>query len=177
MVEQVILKSVYDFILTSDTKSNIAVMKDSNEETQWVLVFSLNNSEKEIGITQNGYWGMNWKETFCILDKELSIIQFINLLENSMEEIKNKIHSTLAKFNEPIEIDHFFPFFEIVKYVFVYYPRDYWVNLSFEWYEQFNFSDKQSLKDNIEKLIINKTLSQRTRHRAKRELKNLNNQV
>ena len=175
MVEQDILKSVYDFILTSDIESNTSVTKNTNEEIQWVLVFSLNNKyKKEIGITQNGYWGIR-KETFCILDKEKSLLYFINLLEDSIEEIKDKIHSLLASFNESIETHQIFPFYEIVKFVFEYEQVDYWVNLAFEWYDQFNFSDKQSLKEIIEKLMHNHSLSQKTRHRAKRELKKLKN--
>ena len=170
MIEQAKLKRVYDYVI-SNKKTNVSRVQNRNDEMiEWVLVFELDNSHKEIGITQNGYWGIKLPYHFSILDKESSLLFFIVLLEHPIEDIERKLSSSLNKFMDLSKTNKVFPFLELVKFIFDYNSSSYWIDLAFKWYEQFTFSEKQVLKESIDKLVANNSISQKTRQKAKREL-------
>jgi len=173
MIEKAELKRIYNFA-TSKKKTTVSKAQNRNDEKiEWVVISDLNSSQIEIGITRNGYWGIKSRDCLSLLDKESSLLYFIVLLEYPMENIKRSLTASLEQFVEMPRLNHVFPFFEIVKFVFDYNSSTYWIELAFEWYDQFTFQEKQVLKESMDKLIINYSVSQKTRQKAKRELTKL----
>ena len=171
MIEQAELKRIYNNITSN--KAYLSTLHRNDDAIKWVLIFGLDNSHREIGITQNGYWGVKSSDHFRIFNKETSLLYFIILLEYPIEDIKRKLILSLNDFIELQKINRVFPFGEIVKFVFEYNSSNYWVALAFEWFDQFTASEKQVLKESIDKIKNNYSLSQKVRQKAKKELKQL----
>ena len=71
------------------------------------------------------------------------------------------------------DVDSIFPFVEIIEGVFED-GFDYWIALAFKWYDELPLGRKIILKNTLSKIVENKSVTQKLRHKARKELKRIN---
>lgn len=160
------LKAFYD-LLTMDTDHTVTINRTNGQE--WIAILWEKNSDRRVGITITGEWIVVNSVQMHRLNTEKSFMYCMSFLEKSYEEITQEIR---REFNDFVfECRSIFTFVEIVDFVFSGANDDYWFAYAMQWYQQFDYEDKVRLRASLEKSTLNKKLSQKNRHTAKRELK------
>ena len=75
---------------------------------------------------------------------------------------------------ESTKLHEIFPVTEILRFTFeneLY--SSYWINLGLEWYKYLSKEQKALFKEDLEKIIMNKRIHQKTRHTARILLREL----
>jgi phosphopantothenoylcysteine decarboxylase/phosphopantothenate--cysteine ligase len=83
------------------------------------------------------------------------------------------LYKTLKNHVNKVDLETYYPFFDIVQLVFVYISADYWLELVFQWYEQFSEKDKMRLLFELKQIMRTKSISQKIRQKAYKELKKI----
>ena len=140
---------------------------------KWISVYE--KMECSLGISQNGEWVLKNKSKFYLLNQQKQFLFCANLIESSYFEIKNYIEERFSNIlqNEGINETELFPYFEIVEFVFKYFVDDYWFELAWMWYMQFDIIEKRKLYDLLKYISCNKKISQKNRQIVKKEIKEI----
>lgn len=143
-----------------------------NEDVIWFPIITINDIGTQMGISKNAEWVVEVSEGIHHLDKPQLYVYVMVLLEKSFGVVHEPILKLLKDLS--IEEDPFlvFPFINIIKIGFEQ-GSDYWAELAFQWYDELPEKQKTQLKATLLKINSAKWASQKTRHKAKKELAKL----
>lgn len=154
-------------------KSNLADKIDFNyiNNAQYLTLFEQKDGKRIVGITNKGEWISITKTESFILKDESSYFKLINLLETPFSEIESNIRIRYKYLYYKYDIRNIFPFYEIIKYVFLHLTSMYWFELAYTWFEMLQISQKTKLKPILQEIITNNKLTQPLRQKITKELK------
>jgi len=143
----------------------------SNNTVQWIPILSVGRTKRLIGITQEGDWGVETADGFCIFDKLDKFLYGLELLEVDFDKLDSLLVCDLPEENTIYDI---FPYIQIIVFAFEYERSDYWLELAFKWYDKLDHNKKNLLRNHLLSVIKNANVSQGLRHLAKHKLSERN---
>jgi hypothetical protein len=105
------------------------------------------------------------------VDNQVRFIGVICILEHPFDVIVKQLKNFAC--NKDMCLTDYFPFVETVQYG-LEYEQEHWTNLALDWYDCFDDNQQSQLYDLFPKLIKSKSLTQKSRHRVKKILKEIN---
>lgn len=165
------LENIYTLAQDYET---VNITRQSNEEVRWITIFEKKELNVRLGISKTGKWVYEEKQVFYILNNKRDYLYCAKLLEIPYYLVHSKIQNQLKSFfaKEKVDVREVFPFYEIVEFAFINLLDDYWFELALDWYKELPREEKYQLVGLIESITKNSRLSQKNRHKAKREIKN-----
>lgn len=162
-------KEMFDLISNQYASKNI--VKTTND-IKYIVTYSDIKFDVSFGFSQEGEWVFKEKDNICVLIKPKMFLYCIKLIEVPYKKIQMYIDE---KFKEiycigNIHMVDFFPFPEMVSFVFYNMFDDYWLDLAWLWYEQLDVHEQRKLVDALKNLTTNKKISQTNRQKIKREI-------
>ncbi len=145
----------------------------AQEKTRWIPILLCWVPDKHIGISEDGFWVVEERSGLRILDSAKSLVRIKILLEKPIEKIRRELITYFCSSNIIEDVDDIFPFIKIIQGV-LEDGFDYWMELAFKWYDEFPLERKIVLKNTLSKIVENKSVTQKLRHKARKELKRIN---
>lgn len=146
-------------------------LADNYQEVKWFPIIQYNLEGYFMGITDKGYWSVETKNGFVLLDAPQKYFFVMVLLEKTYSEICIKLIEFGNK-DDKVNLISVFPFLYIVK-IGLQQESNYWVELSFNWLSELPIDQKYLLQDIINNLKDAKWSSQRVKQKAQKELSNM----
>lgn len=115
-------------------KSDISWIKSKNRENRtikWVYVCPFLKKDWKIGISENGYWCIQYSDHLLEIIKDEDGYYFIVLLDSSFKEVYQTILDGLHQAQLPNNVVFTFPFDEIL--LFALQNQSYWTSLAYSW--------------------------------------------
>jgi hypothetical protein len=153
------LKNLYDAL------EHPSIIQKTND-VNWIIIYKPENTEKILGISEEGIWVVCSYDTLFTLNDSHSSMYAMWLLEYRLDDIYK--NNKKLKLDEIINAELITLSIEIIKFVFENINSSYWLNLSFEWYDQLIIENKTKFKEHLKKLMESNNLTQELRHKAKR---------
>lgn len=144
----------------------------SKKEIKWIPLLLCWNSDKYLGISEEGYWVVEERSGLRILDTPRSLVRIKILLEQPLEKLRRELASHLNNSDIGIDAETIFPCVELIQGV-LEDGFEYWMELAFNWYDELSFKEKAMLLSTLKKVAENEWTTQKLRHKAKKELKQL----
>ena len=144
---------------------------NQSAEINWVKIVQL-KSDVFMGISQRGEWIVANQGTFWEIKTAESYWRVFVLLERPLREIRQQVSESFISFHITDKVDDVFPFAETVRAAFEV-GTTYWAELAFSWYDELPYSEKESFKDILVRIVENKIGSQKFRHKAMKELRKI----
>jgi len=141
------------------------------KKIRWLPIIDMSNHGDFFGITETGMWAVTSSEGLKPVDNQDRFIGVICILEHPFDVIEKQLKNFTC--DKDMCLTEYFPFVETVKYG-LELEREHWTNLALDWYESFDEKQKIQLNNLLPKLLKSKSLSQNTRHRVKKILKEVN---
>lgn len=154
------------------TDYQVSKVVDYDYSLKWFRVFETDKYKKSVGLAENGCWVIYSREEIMVLNSERNFMRAVFLLEMDKNTIKNILEGYLQSKEVQVSADKVFPFSSIVK-AGLEFGSEYWAELAFNWLEELGLNAKIYVKDTLEKIVQEKLLTQKLRHKAIKHLVNL----
>ena len=151
----------------------VSHLVDSRETVRWIPVLLCWSPDKNMGISEDGYWVIEETNGLRVLGGPQSYLRIEILLEQPLSKIREEITAFLDSFNVTVDVFDIFPFVEVIRAV-VEGSSTYWAELAFGWYDELPIEKKKMLKDSLLKIVERKALTQKLRQKAIKEIKKWN---
>ena len=146
-------------------------IKSIHNDSKLIPILQL-KPDISMGLLKDGNWVVEGKNNTYILTTPKSYRRAVILLERSIYEVNGEIKRFFANLNIDANIDLIFPFVDIVRAGFEFGTL-YWAELAFNWFDELLVTKKVELRDSLEKIKGEKWISQKLRHKAIKELKQI----
>lgn len=142
---------------------------------RWIVILEKDFEHLILGITNAGQWLFKDGEKYYILINKKIFLYCAKLLEIPYEEISKDMEERFEEIikNEKISLSVIFPYFQIVEFAFGNLMNDYWFELAWAWYENFELSERKKLISQLENLSEIKKISQKNRQKVIKEIKRI----
>jgi len=160
-------KMILLYKILNHNTNQISSTTKSNNIVQWVPILSVGRTKRLIGITQEGDWGVETADGFCLFDKLDKFLYVLELLEVDFDKLNSLLICDLP---EEKTIYDIFPYTEVIAFAFEYEWSDYWLEFAFKWYDKLEHNKKALLRNSLANVVKNGKVSQRLRHLAKHKL-------
>lgn len=169
------LKLVYDDVCFNGATKHTSLV-GSQKEIKWIPLLLCWNPDKYLGISEEGCWVVEERSGLRNLDTPHSLVRIKILLEQPLGKLRGELASHLNTSKTVIDAETIFPFVELIQGV-LEDGFEYWMELAFNWYDELSLKEKAMLTSTLKKVAENKWTTQKLRHKARKELKQLTNQT
>ena len=142
------------------------------QQVSWVPVLPSGDTKFRLGVLEDGDWAIEDDEGLRRLSAHSSYLWGLALLEHPIGQLRTELRTRSESWQLTFDLAERFPYSELIR-AGLDQKSDYWAQLAFAWLDGAPGIQKEQFRDTIVGVVDSRWGSQKLRHRAKRELRNL----